>query len=130
MLKGIIVGVGIMVVCLMIPIVHFISGPLGPFIAGYFGVSYADESDGPDASIALRYGIALAAASVLPLVLVVAVIIAVAQALDWLELSSRLIAGIGIGLAIFILYTGSMACLGAMFARLRRRSRQSPAAAS
>ena len=128
MLKGILVGLGIMVVCWMIPIAHFVLGPLGPFIAGYFGISYADDRDESDAALALRYGLTLALASFVPVGLVVGGLAAASEVWGWLDFSARVIALIGIGAAIVLLYTGSMACLGAMFARLRRRDRQSPAA--
>ena len=128
MLKGVLVGLGIMVVCWMVPIAHFVLGPLGPFIAGYFGISYADDRDESDAALALRYGLTLALASFVPVGLVVGGLAAASQVWGWFDFSARVIALIGIGAAIFFLYTGSMACLGAMFARLRRRDRQSPAA--
>ena len=56
MLKGILVGLGIMVVCWMIPIAHFVLGPLGPFVAGYFGISYAEGRDDSDAALAMELG--------------------------------------------------------------------------
>ena len=40
--KGVLVGFGIMVVLALIPIVHFIGIPFGPFIGGYFGISSMD----------------------------------------------------------------------------------------
>ena len=124
MLKGILVGVGIMVVCWMIPIAHFVLGPLGPFVAGYFGISYAEDRDESDAALALRYGLTLALASFVPVGLAVGGLAAASQVWGWFDFSVRVIALIGIGSAIFVLYTGSMACLGAMFARLRRRNRE------
>lgn len=130
MLKGILVGLGIMVVCWMIPIAHFVLGPLGPFVAGYFGISYADARDDSDAALALRYGLTLALASFVPVGLVVGGLAAASQVWGWFDFSARVIALIGIGSAIFVLYTGSMACLGAMFARLRRRNRETQTSSS
>ena len=127
MLKGILVGLGIMVVCWLIPIAHFVLGPLGPFVAGYFGISYADDREQSDAVLSLRYGLTLALASFVPLGLAVLGVIVAAEVWGWFDFSARTAALIGAGAAIFVLYTGSMACLGAMFARLRRRERQSPA---
>ena len=37
MLNGVLVGFGIMLASLLIPIVHYVSAPLGPFIAGFIG---------------------------------------------------------------------------------------------
>ncbi len=130
MLKGILVGLGIMVVCWMIPIAHFVLGPLGPFVAGYFGISYADARDDSDAALALRYGLTLALASFVSVGLVVGGLAAASQVWGWFDFSARVIALIGIGSAIFVLYTGSMACLGAMFARLRRRNRETQTSSS
>ncbi len=130
MLKGVLVGLGIMVVCWMIPIAHFVLGPLGPFVAGYFGVSYAEDRDDSDAMLALRYGLTLALASFVPVGLAVGGLAAASQIWGWFDFSARVIALIGIGVAIFVLYTGSMACLGAMFARLRRRNRETQTSSS
>ena len=130
MLKGILVGMGIMVVCWMIPIAHFVLGPLGPFVAGYFGVSYAEDRDDSDAMLALRYGLTLALASFVPVGLAVGGLAAASQIWGWFDFSARVISLIGIGVTIFVLYTGSMACLGAMFARLRRRNRETQTSSS
>ena len=35
MLKGAFIGIGIGLACLLPPIIHFITGPLGPFIGGF-----------------------------------------------------------------------------------------------
>ena len=37
MIKGAFIGFGVRILLLMIPIVHFISGPAGPFIGGIVG---------------------------------------------------------------------------------------------
>lgn len=37
MVKGALIGFGFSILLLMIPIVHFITGPLGPLIGGYVG---------------------------------------------------------------------------------------------
>ena len=41
MLKGVLVGFGIMLAVIPIPIVHFIAVPLSPFIAGFIGSGVA-----------------------------------------------------------------------------------------
>ena len=41
MIKGVFIAFGIMVVCLLIPLVHFVAGPASPFIGGYIGISSA-----------------------------------------------------------------------------------------
>ena len=37
MVKGALIGFGFSIIMLLIPIVHFITGPLGPLIGGYVG---------------------------------------------------------------------------------------------
>ena len=39
MIRGAFIGFGVSILCLMIPIVHFVSGPVGPFIGGMIGSS-------------------------------------------------------------------------------------------
>ena len=41
MLKGIFAASGITFICLAIPLVHFVSGPIGPFFGGFIGGSIA-----------------------------------------------------------------------------------------
>lgn len=42
MFKGSLIGIGVTLLLLMIPVVHFVSGPLGPFIGGFIGGSKAE----------------------------------------------------------------------------------------
>ena len=46
MLKGVLVGFGIMIASLVIPIVHYIAVPLSPFIAGFIGSGIAKIDEG------------------------------------------------------------------------------------
>jgi fatty acid desaturase len=47
MLNGVLVGFGIMLASLVIPIVHYVSAPLSPFIAGFIGGGVAKiDQDG------------------------------------------------------------------------------------
>ena len=59
MVKGVLVGLGIMIVCALIPIVHFIAVPASPFIAGYFGVGYAKSASESYGAKGLKYGSSL-----------------------------------------------------------------------
>lgn len=53
-------GVAIAIGCLMVPVLHFISGPLGPFIGGWFAGNRI-KAQGKDALvIAPTIGVALA----------------------------------------------------------------------
>ena len=121
MLKGVFVGVGIMIVCFLIPIVHFVTGPFGPFIAGYFGISFAPDRGQHYAVKALKFGSAMGLVWLLvtgtAAVLVVLLVDPAfkIQVLMW------------IGVAVITLYTGSMASLGAMYAMLRAQQRAAEA---
>jgi len=46
MLKGVLVGFGIMIASLVIPIVHYVAVPLSPFIAGFIGSGIAKIDEG------------------------------------------------------------------------------------
>ena len=46
MLKGVMVGFGIMIASLVIPIVHYVAVPLSPFIAGFIGGGVAKIDQG------------------------------------------------------------------------------------
>lgn len=48
MLKGVLIAIAITFGALIPPIIHFVSGPLGPFIGGYVGVaSWKSRPDDP-----------------------------------------------------------------------------------
>ena len=42
MLKGVLVGFGIMLASLVIPVVHYVAAPLSPFVAGFIGSGIAN----------------------------------------------------------------------------------------
>lgn len=47
MLNGVLVGFGIMIASLVIPVVHYVAAPLSPFIAGFIGSGVAKiDQDG------------------------------------------------------------------------------------
>ena len=56
MVKGVLIGFGIMIILALIPIVHFAGIPFGPFIAGYYGVSAARNSTASPGRKALAFG--------------------------------------------------------------------------
>ena len=60
MIRGLFVGVGIMLVCPLIPVAHFVLVPASPFIAGYFGINYVRGETGSPSALALQYGALLA----------------------------------------------------------------------
>ena len=110
MIKGVLVAFGIMVVLALIPIVHFIGIPFGPFVGGYFGISAAGESTMPNQVRALTFGFLLG----LVVFLVCAVVGAVLTIFT--DINLLLIWG---GAAVLTFYTVSMGALGAMYSLLR-----------
>ena len=124
MITGLMVGLGIMVVCLLIPIAHFVLVPASPFIAGYWGISFAPNPGRHYAMHGLIYGSLLG-------LLVGTVGVAVAFGIIALwgdDPRVRVLAWLGV--LVFTLYTGSMATMGAMYAALREQNKAREAAAN
>ena len=117
MVKGVFIALGIMLVLAVIPIVHFVGIPFGPFIGGYFGIS-ASSSGGSQAVKSLIFGallgtmifVALAAAA-----LILTVTTDLNVALVWL------VAG------FLTMYAASMSSLGALYGQLRSAEKDSAA---
>ncbi len=124
MITGLMVGLGIMVVCLLIPIAHFVLVPASPFIAGYWGISFAPNPGRHYAMHGLIYGSLLGL-----LVGTVGVAVAFGITALWGD-DSRVRVLAWIGVLVFTLYTGSMATMGAMYAALREQNKAKEAAAN
>ena len=124
MLKGVFVGVGIMIVCCLIPIAHFVLGPAGPFIGGYFGISHGSGGNGHYATRALKFGVAFG----LVWLSIAGIIAAVLTFL--VSPSTKILIIMWVVVAILTLYTGSMSALGAMYSLLRAQQRAVPASSS
>ena len=84
MLNGVLVATGLVLVSLLtiaIPIVHFISVPLGPFAAGLIGGGVAKADEGQIVKFGLYVGAMLAIPAV--------VMIAVGFIVDWTPIGAR-----------------------------------------
>ena len=117
MINGLLIGLGIMLVCPLIPIAHFVLVPASPFIAGYWGISFAPNPGRHYAIHGLIFGCLLAL-----LVAVVGVGVAFLVIALWGD-DSRIQVLAWIGVVVFTLYTGSMSTMGAMYAALREQER-------
>ena len=118
MFKGILVGLGIMVVSWLIPIAHFVLVPASPFLAGYFGINFAKPTEGSYAAKGLTFGAILGC-------LVLAISLAVVLGISFFVLevvSPKVRTLMWIAVVVFTLYTGSMATLGAMYSALKARN--------
>ncbi|CAI7998381.1 hypothetical protein GBAR_LOCUS2422 [Geodia barretti] len=111
MIKGLFVGLAIVVVLAVIPVVHFVGVPAGPFIAGYFGINVGRDQTGNPGRRALIFGIWMG--------VFVAAITAVAAMLVTLagNFAYPLLLWGGVVVATF--YYSSMSALGAWYSELR-----------
>ncbi len=115
MVKGIFIAFGIMVVCFLIPVVHFVAAPASPFIGGYIGISSARSIKLPAMAKAAVFGCLLGGLVLMIAAAASAVITAVADV-------GRFFWILWIGVAIGSIYTASMGALGAMYSLVRADS--------
>lgn len=117
MLKGVMVGFGIMVASLVIPIVHYVAVPLSPFIAGFIGggIAKIDENG------IVKFGAAMAGLMFIPalVMLVVKFVIGVDEIL-----TIPIMLGVWVTIAL-IPYTWFGATVGALGGYLIRRNQES-----
>ncbi len=111
MFKGIFVGLAVVMVLAVIPIVHFVGIPAGPFIAGYFGINAARDYSGTPGRKALTYGIWLG--------VMVGAITVVAATIVTLVADFAYPFLLWGGVVVVIFYYGSMSALGAWYCELR-----------
>ena len=102
-----------MVLGAAIPVVNLAGVPFGPFIGGYYGILSVRNDRWSFAAKSLAFGCLLGL-----LVLLVLVVVAVALTLT-LDLSQRFTFLLWIGVAVYTLYSASMAALGSMYRQLR-----------
>ena len=116
MLKGVLIGFGIMIVLVPIPIVHIVGIPFGPFIGGYYGISAATGSQTSPGRKAVEFG----AWTGLLMLVAFAITIAVVDAVFEPSGGLRVILWLAV-VGILPFYYGSMAGLGAWYAELKAR---------
>ena len=110
MVKGVLIGFGIIIILAIIPIVHIAGIPFGPFIGGYYGISAASDSTASSGRKALAFGVWTGI--LMGGVLVIAAAIATAVS----GVTPLLIWG---GVWVFTLYYATMAGLGAWYGELK-----------
>ena len=111
MVKGLFVGLAVVLLLAVIPVVHFVGIPAGPFIAGYFGINAAREYPGTPGRKALVYGTCMGVL-VGVLTIIAAIIVTLAGNFSY----PVLLWG---GVVVVIFYYSSMSALGAWYAELR-----------
>ena len=116
MVKGILVGFGILILSLcsiIIPIAHFVTVPGGPFFAGFVGIGHVKKSSDSYGIKGMKFG------SLLGLFVLLVTGIAAAVVMLTLDTSPKVTVIMWFGVTVFTLYTGSMATLGAMYSSMR-----------
>ena len=111
MIKGVFIGLGVVIVLAIIPVVHFVGVPAGPFIAGYFGISAARDYPGTPVRKSLVFGLWLGG--------IVGVITVAAAAIVTVvgDFAYPFLLWGGVVIATF--YYSSMSFLGAWYSELR-----------
>ena len=104
MVKGALIGFGFSILMLMIPIVHFITGPLGPLIGGYVGGGAVRATPGQ----ALGIGALMAVFMAVPVLLIVLALDALAI---W-ESGQGLLTSVA---GILAIWAGLLGTMGAYF---------------
>ncbi|PKB78901.1 MAG: hypothetical protein BZY88_16065 [SAR202 cluster bacterium Io17-Chloro-G9] len=115
MIKGVFIAFGIMLVCFLIPLVHFVAAPASPFIGGYIGISYARSGSRSPVAKAFTFGALLGGLVLTIAVLASAAVTAVADL-------GRFFWVLWGGVIILAVYTASMSALGALFSLLKSDS--------
>ena len=115
MIKGVLIGFGIMIVLALIPIVHIAGIPFGPFIGGYFGISAANDSRGSPGRKAMVFG----AWTGLLMLVVFAISAGIVETSFDFERNIRIMMWASVW--VFTLYFATMSGLGAWYSELKAR---------
>lgn len=120
MIKGVFIGLGVVALLALIPVVHFVGVPAGPFIAGYFGINAARDNPGTPVRKALVFGLWFG--GIVGVVTIVAAVIVTVVG----DFAYPFLLWGGVVVATF--YYSSMSFLGAWYSELRAIERASAAA--
>lgn len=119
MIKGVFIGLGVVILLALIPVVHFIGVPFGPFVAGYIGINAAKDSPGTPGRKALAFGLWLGGIVGAIAVTAAALVTALADFdYPWLLWGAVIVA---------TFYYSSMSALGAWYSGLRALEREARA---
>lgn len=121
MIKGLFIGLAVILVLAVIPVVHFLGIPFGPFIAGYFGINAAKDYPGTPGHKSLVYGLWMGLIVGTVTVVAAAIVTAVG------DFAYPFLLWGGVVVATF--YYSSMSALGAWYSLLRAAEQARVAAA-
>ncbi len=116
LLNGVLVGFVIMIASLIIPLVHYVTAPLSPFVAGFIGSGIANI----DQNGIVKFGALTALLMVIPALVVS--LLKFVIGVD--EIFSIPTTGVIIALLIFVPYTWFGATVGAMGGYYVRRNQK------
>ena len=119
MLNGVLVAYGIILASIPIPIVHFITFPIGPFVAGFVGGGIAKADEGK----VVVFGLLVGGLALIPAVLLLVLALA-------LDIEFPVPTGLVVAASIFLVpYTWFGVTVGALISfMLRDRERKNAAA--
>lgn len=119
MLKGALVGFGVALLMLTPPIVHFVTGPLGPLVGGFFGGSRAKATF----PVAVGVGLLMALFMVAP----VGGLVALGTVFDIPFLPQSVLDALGVVAVVIVVYTGMMGTVGAVIGgRVAGKAEETP----
>jgi hypothetical protein len=105
MFKHALIGFGISLLCMLPPIVHFLTGPLGPFIGGWFAGNRHQASPGQATVIGILMGLLM----VFPVTAVLTVNTISPSLIPWVDDDVLRILGV-----VILGYTVVMGAIGAV----------------
>ena len=112
MLKGVLVGFGIMVASVLIPIVHYVAVPLSPFLAGFIGSSVA-RIDQPGI---VKFGALMAFVMLIPAI-VIAVLKYFFEVEEIITLSTNLWLILSVALVPYTWFGATVGAMGGYYIR-------------
>ena len=116
LVSGVLVALAVMVALLMIPVVHFVSGPIGPFVGGFIGIGRWKKRPESPLVAGLAFGLVL---GLLLAAVAATVLVALALATDVISGGTGiLVTGAVVGGA---LYVTALAMGGAMVGASRAK---------
>ncbi len=116
MTKGLLIALGVMLICAVVPVAQLFLAPFGPFLGAYFGIRDVDTSGDQPLRAAARFGavIAVVAAAIL---VVIAIILTAA-----LDLPAKFVILTWIAVAVFAAYVAVMSTLGGLYRLMKQRT--------
>jgi len=121
-LKASAIGFGIALACLLPPIIHFFTGPAGPFIGGFIGGSRVEAEPGKGVLIGIGMGVCVSVVIGIPVFLLVLTPLG-----NWLPIDPGQRGTIGVVMLIAMVYVTVLGAIGAIVGGYVARQKASAA---